>query len=90
LAWSRTPGDGRSVQKQRKSPAVCEVVEDENVLNGASRLVSLVYENRVFEAHLLGASELRETDWNGGTTLATARWFSGEVETNGKKRGRRE
>jgi hypothetical protein len=57
-------------------------------VNGASRLVFLVYENRVFEAHLLGTSELREMDWNSGTTLAMARWFSvsyGEEEN--EKRG---
>jgi hypothetical protein len=38
MAWSRTPGDGRSGRKQRRSSAVCEGVEDENVVNGASRL----------------------------------------------------
>jgi hypothetical protein len=31
-------------------------------VNIASRLVFLVYENLVFEAHLLGASELHEMD----------------------------
>jgi hypothetical protein len=67
--------DGRSGRKQRESSAVCEAIEDENVVNGASQLVFLVHENRVFKAHLLGTSELHEMDWNGGTTLAMARWF---------------
>jgi hypothetical protein len=84
--------DGRSGRKQRKSLAVCEAIEDENVVNRASQLVFLVHENRVFKAHLLGTSELHEMDWNCGTMLAMARWFTAsfpaqELVEKNKKRG---
>jgi hypothetical protein len=38
MVWSEMLEDGRSDRKQRRSPAVCETVEDENIMNGASRL----------------------------------------------------
>jgi hypothetical protein len=44
----------------------------------------LVYENLVFEAHLLGASELHEMDWNGGVMSSMATTvFGGFVSGSG-------